>query len=582
MTTTLLNKVRNCLLASPLRVGLGLLVTAGMFTSCDKDVFDINSDPFKDQTYINALVSPISTLLTEQEEGFDEYVKVLRYSGMFDALNQSSSGVSFTAFVPNNEAMREFYQRRGVDSLPQLSQEYMRQFVLYHTVKDSILPDAFVMKKSVTNLNGDVLSIAIDSVNAGHATLNGEGHIYEMGISAYNGKIYTLSRAMTPLVETVYDRIADSGTSSIMVGALRATGWDRKLSVVVDTTLNEERQRVITHYYYTVLNVTDATFQKAGIGSLEQLQAKLLANDKEGLTADSLLREYVGYHILQNQYTTNELGTMSGSDVTRIWSSSATNQVFTVTVDTLATTEAAKYTLNASAQSARFVPETSNVLSKNGYVHELDGWLPVWEPEQVAVLWDLADYTEIKNIVPADQYQPSEPASSEQRTRVAQAACFEYEMGEAGSNNRSYSDIDYVTCKSNLKTANNYDRIVFNVGYMGKVSMNTPTIVRGKYRVELTIIYMTGNNFMRQQTDGNGGLLKMQFDDRDDLTTFTSPYTKVPSPLPGVYTSTIYDEVEFPETASHKFSFVVLDPAASTNSNFSLQFDCIRFIPIEN
>ena len=42
-----------------------------------------------------------------------------------------------------------------------------------------------------------------------------------------------------------------------------------------------------------------------------------------------------------------------------------------------------------------------------------------------------------------------------------------------------------------------------------------------------------------------------------------------------------FDRIEFEETASHTFSFVVLDPAASTNSNFSLQFDCIKFTPIE-
>ena len=86
---------------------------------------------------------------------------------------------------------------------------------------------------------------------------------------------------------------------------------------------------------------------------------------------------------------------------------------------------------------------------------------------------------------------------------------------------------------------------------------------------------------MRQQTDGNGGLLKLTFDDSEENTIFTAPYTKVPSILPGVYTSTLYEEIEFPETASHQMSFVILDPAASTNSNFSLQFDCIRFIPIE-
>lgn len=557
-----------------------LAAAALLLAACDKDVFDINTDPFKDQTYTTTLTSPISSLL-EETEGYSEYVKLLHYSNMFNALNQSSSGISFTAFVPNNEAMRDFYRRRGVDSLQQLTKEYARQFVLYHTVKDSILPESFVQKKTVQNLSGDVINIRIDSVNAGQAVLNEEGRVIEMGISAFNGKIYVLSSAMTPLVETVFDRVVDGGRSSIMADALRATGWDKKLSLVTDTTINEERQKVITHYYYTLLNVADATFAKAGINSLEQLRNHLKTADKDGITEDSLLREYVGYHILANQYKTSELGAMMGSDVTRIWSSSANNQVFTVTYDSLATNEADRYIVNASGERARFVPSESNVLAKNGFIHELDGWMPVWEPEQTTVLWDLADYTEVKNLVDPEYYQPAEPTASEQRFRIATATCFEYEMGEAGSKNRNYSDIDYVTCRSNMKNANNYDRVVFNLGYMGKVGMRTPTIVRGKYKVELTIIFMTGNNFMRQQTDGNGGMLKMTFDDREDMTLFTAPYTKVNSALPGVYTTTLYDEIEFEETASHQFSFIILDPAASTNNNFSLQFDCIKFTPID-
>ena len=566
------------------RACLWAVMALGMtfFTSsCDKDVLNWNSDPFKGQTYAGTLASPISTFLTEQE-GFDEYVKLLNYSDMFNALNQSSSGISFTAFVPNNEAMQEFYKRRGVSSMEELGKEYARQFVLYHTVKDSILPDAFVQKKTVQNLNSDVISIEIDTLNAGQAVLNGEARVVEMGLSAYNGKVYVLSSAMTPLVETVYERINGSGKNTIMSEALAAAGWTKRLNTVVDTTLNQDRERVITHYYYTVLNVSDATFAKAGISSLSQLRSKLAESNDEGLSEDSLLRQYVGYHILQNQYTTAELGALNGSNVTRTWSSSARNQVFTVTTDTLAANEVDKYILNASSNPVRFVPASSNVLSKNGYVHELDGWLPVWEPEQTEVLWDLADYTEIKNLVDAEAYQPAEPTSSEQRFRVATASCFEYEMSESGTKNRSYSDIDYVTCRSNMKDAHNHDRIVFNLGYMGQVAMQTPTIVRGKYRVELTIVYMTNNNFMRQQTDGNGGLLKLSFDDNPDQTVFTAPYTKVPKIMPGVYTSTLFEEIEFTETAPHRMSFIVLDPAASSNSNFSLQFDCIRFIPIEN
>ena len=274
-----------------------------LLSSCDKDVINWNSDPFKGDSYISDLKSPISTFLSEQED-FAEYVKTLRYADMYNALNQSSSGTSFTAFVPNNEAMREFYKRRGVDSLYQLTKDYARQYVLYHTVKDSILPDAFIQKKTVTNLKGNTINIRIDSLNPGQVLLNEEGRVVEMGLSAYNGKVYVLSKAMTPLVETVYDRIVEAGSSKIMLEALDATGWAKKLNTMVDTTYNETNDRVITYYYYTMLNVTDATFAKAGINSLADLQDKLASVSQESLSKDSLLRQYVGYHILQNQYTT--------------------------------------------------------------------------------------------------------------------------------------------------------------------------------------------------------------------------------------------------------------------------------------
>lgn len=559
-------------------------------TACEEDVFNINADPFKGQTYINMENSPISTYL-ETEPDFSEYVKALKYSDTYNALNQSTSGISFTAFAPNNDAMREFYQRRNVAALEELPASYVRSMVLYHTVKDSITSEKFVTKKSVTNLLGDVLSVEIDSVNAGQATLNGEGQIIEMGISAYNGKVYVMSKAMTPLVETVYDRIVAAGLSSIMVGAMQETGWDEILSVIQDTTVVEGVQ-TITKHYYTVLNVTDATFAKAGINSLADLKDSLVSRDDRGLAADTLLREYVSYHIIGNMLKRADLAGADGQ--LRLWSATAKNQVFTVQEDTLATDDNLRYTLNGAGESAQFVAANSDVLSRNGYVHELSSWMPVWEPEQTTVVWDLADYPEIKSIVPQEDYQPAETPTSESRCRVSQASCFTFEMGESGSKNTSYSDIDYVTTKGykvngNTLTANNNDRIVFNLGYMGSVKMNTPTIVRGKYRLELDIIYMTNHSFMRQQTDGNGGLVKMTFDEDEetgDVPTpahkvYVRPYTKVPGAMPGIYKSTIIEEIEFTETSAHNFKMVILDPAASSNNKFSLQFDCITFTPIQ-
>ncbi|MBQ2181599.1 MAG: hypothetical protein II400_05060, partial [Bacteroidaceae bacterium] len=73
-------------------MGLFLLLASSLFltTSCDKDVFNVNADPFKGQTYTNILNSPISTYLSEEED-FSEYVSILNACDMYNALNQSSN-----------------------------------------------------------------------------------------------------------------------------------------------------------------------------------------------------------------------------------------------------------------------------------------------------------------------------------------------------------------------------------------------------------------------------------------------------------------------------------------------------------
>ena len=583
MTTNIINYIRKNMgiMKSLLpTASCGVVLTMGLLlASCDADVFNINADPFKDSMYVSDLEAPISEYLSTQEN-LSEYVKALKYADLYNALNQSSDGTSFTALVPNNDAMHEFYQRRGVDSLQQLSEEYVKAFILYHTVKDSITADKFITKTSLTNLSNDGISLAMDSLNAGQIKLNNEGQVVEMGISAYNGTIYILSKAMTPLVETVYDRVAQLGTSNIMCEALQETGWAKELNTLADTTV-VDGSKVTTKRYYTLLNVTDETFGKAGISSLASLKTKLAASDQRGVGADSLLREYVAYHVLQNSYSISSLFASSGSSLTRIWGTSAKNQVFTITHDTLTTVPQQMYTFNASAESAQLDMACYNVRARNGYLHNITSWLPVWEPKQETVIWDLADYSEIKALVPSSVYQPSEAPTSEDRYRITNAACFNAEVTD--TKNTTYSEIDYVPCKrytlKDAKQAYNWDRVVFNVGYMGSVEMSTPTLVRGKYKVELSIVYTTTHSFMRLQSDGTGGRLRLTIDDANTI--YTAPYTKVTSALPGVYTSTLYDEIEFDETSAHTLKFVVLDPAASTNKNFSLQFDCITFTPIE-
>ncbi|MEZ3558616.1 MAG: DUF5108 domain-containing protein [Duncaniella sp.] len=570
---------------------VALTVMAATLTSCDKDVFDPSDHD--GGVYKSALYSPIAEYI-DGEADFTEYAKALRYSGTFNALNQSTAGVSFTALVPTNEAMQEFYSRRGVSSLEELTPDYVRHFVLYHTVSDSIAIDKFVTMNEIINIEGEPMSVWIDPENAGQAVLGDEARITEMGLSASNGKIYVLSSVLTPLVETLVDRVTDQGNSSIMLQALEASGWKKELSTIADTTVVEGISQ-IRKRYYTLLNVTDETFSAAGIGSLDALSAKLVSLDTRGLTTDSLLREYVAYHIMQNSYRLADLAGGEGEVSSRLLGSNARNQIMSIDYDGTVSELESRFTFNAQGTSASFVRGACDIQGKNGYVHNLTSWLPVWEPLQTEVIWDLADYSDIKAAVTSYgmSYAPATPTDKDYKMGLGNTV-YTYEMGEGGKGSTSYSEgVSYVTPKSirlpssanpEIVSAEGYrnDFVVFNVGYMGSVSVKTPVLVKGKYRVELCYYYATGLNFVRTQGSGsNGGLICLSFDGRDDVKDYLNPYKQIPSSVTGFYHSTIFNEVTFDETTDHEFNMIVMDPAASTSSSFYLAFDYIRFVPID-
>lgn len=573
---------------------IALTVMAAALTSCDKDVFDPSDHD--GGAYKSALYSPIAEYI-DGEDQFTEYAKALRYSGTFNALNQSTAGVSFTALVPTNEAMQDFYTRRGVSSLEELTPDYVRHFVLYHTLNDSITIDKFVTMSELTNIEGEPMSVWIDPDNAGQALLDDYARITEMGLPASNGKIYVLSKVLTPLVETVVDRVSDEGKSSIMLQALEATGWKKELNTVADTTVIEGIKQ-IRKRYYTLLNVTDETFAKAGIGSLDALNSKLASLDTRSLSPDSLLREYVAYHIMQNSYRLEDLAGDEGEVTSRLLGSNARNQIMSIDFDGTVSVPESRFTFNAQGTSASFVPGACDIQGKNGYVHNLTSWLPVWEPLQTEVIWDFADYVEIKAAAAANDmaYAPAEPTDKDYKMGLGENnGVYKFEIGEGGKGSNSYvGGISYVTPKliklpssanPDIVSGTGYrnDFVVFNVGYMGTVSVKTPVLVKGKYRVDLSYYYATGLNFIRTQGSGsNGGLVSIQFDeDEKGIKDYLNPYKQIPSSVAGFYHTTIFNEVTFDETSDHEFKMIVMDPAASTSSNFYLAFDYIRFVPID-
>ena len=583
-----------------------------LLTACDSDMWSLQDD--NKGAFVEIEGNPISTTLSEME-AYQEWVKVLNYSEEFSVLNalyDHSKAHQFTHLAPTNDAVLAFYAQRGVQGIEELGKDYAKAMVRNMTIDgDSLkLTEQFgsdVLRYEHFNEDDEQLAFIIDeeSKEGGFRAiyLQDSVHLSRNYITCSNGFVYTAAGVLPPLVESIYRRLVEDGQNSIMLEALRATGYDKVLNTVADTTY-VLGARKISQPKYTFLNVPDNGFKASGINSLSDLKNALVARaDNSTVTADSLLKQYVEYHIVDGSYSADQFCETAGGDSVSIRNPKAPYQIIMTTRHDGGTLEDSTYyffTVNDEDPSYVKPLLLKNVhgveigqhtqlyafeheIAKNGRLINVSDWMPVYEPNPTTLVWDLADYAEMRNYAAENNivYQPLAVANSESMFNASKLGCYEVELGPegAGNGNGYYQGVSYVTSKNNLKNCYHLDRIVINVGYMGSVSMKCPTLAKGKYKVTLGMAYTTNHSDMRQQKNCKGGMMRLSVDGKNEIV--TAPYTTITSSQPNVYSAVLYDEIEFTETAPHTFKFLVLDPAATTSAKFSLEFDTITFTPIE-
>ena len=171
--------------------------------------------------------------------------------------------------------------------------------------------------------------------------------------------------------------------------------------------------------------------------------------------------------------------------------------------------------------------------------------------------------------------------TAEKKCDVSGLNCYEYSLNNPSGTYGSYYNVTYFTTRTNngWNTANNMDFLMLNLGNTGWVSMQTPSIIKGKYKVTLRFGYATSMEFIRTSTGGsNGGKMIFSFDGENSVT--CAPYTTVPSKTLGCYSYVLYSELEFTETSTHTFRLVMNDPAASKDPNYRILIDYLLFEPI--
>lgn len=580
------------------KITLLYLVLAGLF-SCE--------DPYNNTTFVNADEVPNGLYLSTHEE-FSEWVAILNYADMYNAVNEASS--TFTVFAPTNDAVKAFYATKGVSSAQELNAkqgyEYMRELVKYHLINKKIERKNFLLggRLSSPTLSEDYLTVTIngDATDANSVFVEDAG-VKELAIETNNGLIYVMNSVLNPITETLYDQLSDN-KYSIFKAAIDATGWNARLSKLNDTTYQEYGAWYVTKRKFTVFAVPDEIFQSNGISSVSELST-LVGAENDYTSVKNKLNRYVAYHIVSSVKFAEDLFGFS-TDSTFIWNTLVSDGVLTST-----NVNGADYInyITSDSTGTQLLDKATYTLAKNGVIHDINGLLTEYTPAPVKVIWDFVNREEIGTVINAwgaansfgDCYQTFFEYGTAGNTDISLTA-YEFDFWEysANTSNGNWSKVGYYLLREMGNSSPGYngnyfgttsasvyvpgsgayfdDFLIVNVGFMGTMKITTPTILKGRYQVTLRHGY---EGTMWDIASGAGSKVKFTLDDLPFEATLykQSKISAQSSAL--MLEDVLWTEIEFPETGSHTFGLVVMDPLASTHSNYRLLLDYLKFEPVE-
>lgn len=544
-------------------------------------------DPYKDDTFRIYDEYPSSTYLDTRPEDFSMWVEILHHADLYNAVNQASE--TYTLFVPDNDAVTKFYQNLGISSVEELDKDYTRELVQYHTINAEISEKEFLYGGKLTRptVSEDYLTVSFGEGEESEGGLNaiylnGEARVKELAIGTTNGLLYVLDGVLTPLVETLYDRLTENDDYSIFREAVELSGWKKRLDSPYDTVYSELGKVSYLKKNFTMLVVPDDVFAQEGITDAAGLISRLGASG-DYTSEDNALHCYIGYHLVsQSQYAADLFPFEGDADSTIIWSTQTANEVFST--NKVNGSHYINYS-KSSGTGIQLMEGGTDIPAKNGIIQEVNGYMPVASPDPMTVVWDLCEYDDVASVVNAygaendlgDCYQQYQ--SSEYKVSLMGDEVTSYEWNaNSSSSTGSWLQLGYLLTKAKSgATVNTYgaymnDMLIVNLGYMGNVIMKSPAVLKGKYKVEL--YYACAGSL----SDFISGGSKCRFS-MDDQTQEVYVYDGAKASV-GIYSLTVFSEIVFDSTVSHTMNVVLMDPRATTHSSYRLQLDYIKFIPV--
>ena len=117
-----------------------------------------------------------------------------------------------------------------------------------------------------------------------------------------------MGTVITPLAETIIERMELEDDYTIFSEAIREAQFDSIASKVRDTTYVVGGGYVVNNYNYTCFAVPDDVYRQNGITDVSSLKSWLVSHsDGEETNGDAALTHYLQYHFLLREHSTDEL-----------------------------------------------------------------------------------------------------------------------------------------------------------------------------------------------------------------------------------------------------------------------------------
>ena len=442
-----------------------------------------NDDAANEHFMDSDKVSILSYL--QQNPKYTEWYNIMERSGLAPSFSYGTTLLTF--FAIENEAVRAYMGTKDWDSVEDISVEEAKLLMKFHTVIDASyqLEELRDGKLAETTASGDILSCMLvygDEIDENNGVfMSGYAKIISFDILTVNGVVHELDQVMEPIKNTLYDfLVLNESKFSILKDAYDQTGLDSLLTKMDRDDIDMKCRR-------TFFVTSDSIFKEHNILSVDQLKEYLCSGGSEVEKLEAL-KLYLQYRIIDRDFTTGEFSTRLNPDPTFIRISntniSTVDKTKGVTLPTMAKNkliqvreDGLNYNFN---EGTFFLGKNYNLQQKNGFIHEVDNLFEIHEPESILTTIETTDYVYFEQYPVYRKKVDINNITMERKDFASAISWISTPMNKEGSLSYLIRSIGGYGMQNSALYG---DRLELDLGPVGELTLKTPPIAKGRYKI---------------------------------------------------------------------------------------------------